>query len=144
MIRRPPRSTQSRSSAASDVYKRQVNAPLKPGKNNLEFRDSGYTFSNLIHNGSFEQGLWNREVQDFHNYDKRPVLAMRITEGEKGKGSKAVELEAARHIAATTQNGIPVNPGSSYLISIDYQSPNGGNGEYEVLSLIHISEPTRL
>eukprot|EP00657_Telonema_sp_P-1_P008065 TRINITY_DN28623_c0_g1_i1.p1 TRINITY_DN28623_c0_g1~~TRINITY_DN28623_c0_g1_i1.p1 ORF type:complete len:128 (+),score=31.15 TRINITY_DN28623_c0_g1_i1:117-500(+) len=26
MIRRPPRSTQSRSSAASDVYKRQINA----------------------------------------------------------------------------------------------------------------------
>eukprot|EP00657_Telonema_sp_P-1_P007997 TRINITY_DN2846_c0_g1_i1.p1 TRINITY_DN2846_c0_g1~~TRINITY_DN2846_c0_g1_i1.p1 ORF type:complete len:116 (-),score=41.44 TRINITY_DN2846_c0_g1_i1:192-539(-) len=28
MIRRPPRSTQSRSSAASDVYKRQVRAAL--------------------------------------------------------------------------------------------------------------------
>src|SRR5450756_629143 len=28
MIRRPPRSTQSRSSAASDVYKRQARAPL--------------------------------------------------------------------------------------------------------------------
>src|SRR5680860_716125 len=27
MIRRPPRSTQSRSSAASDVYKRQVDGP---------------------------------------------------------------------------------------------------------------------
>eukprot|EP00657_Telonema_sp_P-1_P010219 TRINITY_DN4532_c0_g1_i1.p1 TRINITY_DN4532_c0_g1~~TRINITY_DN4532_c0_g1_i1.p1 ORF type:complete len:131 (+),score=39.37 TRINITY_DN4532_c0_g1_i1:111-503(+) len=27
MIRRPPRSTQSRSSAASDVYKRQVSSP---------------------------------------------------------------------------------------------------------------------
>src|SRR5450756_2160423 len=30
MIRRPPRSTQSRSSAASDVYKRQVLAPVPP------------------------------------------------------------------------------------------------------------------
>src|SRR5680860_1837213 len=29
MIRRPPRSTQSRSSAASDVYKRQDSAPLR-------------------------------------------------------------------------------------------------------------------
>src|SRR5680860_1141294 len=29
MIRRPPRSTQSRSSAASDVYKRQVGARLR-------------------------------------------------------------------------------------------------------------------
>src|SRR5680860_1701982 len=29
MIRRPPRSTQSRSSAASDVYKRQISAALR-------------------------------------------------------------------------------------------------------------------
>ena len=29
MIRRPPRSTQSRSSAASDVYKRQVAYPVQ-------------------------------------------------------------------------------------------------------------------
>src|SRR5450756_3207712 len=33
MIRRPPRSTQSRSSAASDVYKRQTN----PGGRNIRF-----------------------------------------------------------------------------------------------------------
>src|SRR5450756_288101 len=31
MIRRPPRSTQSRSSAASDVYKRQLVAGVEPG-----------------------------------------------------------------------------------------------------------------
>src|SRR5450756_3244038 len=31
MIRRPPRSTQSRSSAASDVYKRQVSFSNQPG-----------------------------------------------------------------------------------------------------------------
>src|SRR5450756_1317894 len=30
MIRRPPRSTQSRSSAASDVYKRQLSLPVAP------------------------------------------------------------------------------------------------------------------
>src|SRR5450756_1928447 len=32
MIRRPPRSTQSRSSAASDVYKRQLLQPLAAGR----------------------------------------------------------------------------------------------------------------
>src|SRR5680860_1693544 len=35
MIRRPPRSTQSRSSAASDVYKRQVKGPYGPYAENL-------------------------------------------------------------------------------------------------------------
>src|SRR5680860_271494 len=41
MIRRPPRSTQSRSSAASDVYKRQVSVEQRPQlgrRGNLEAR----------------------------------------------------------------------------------------------------------
>eukprot|EP00826_Nyctotherus_ovalis_P031567 TRINITY_DN2524_c0_g4_i3.p1 TRINITY_DN2524_c0_g4~~TRINITY_DN2524_c0_g4_i3.p1 ORF type:complete len:109 (-),score=40.07 TRINITY_DN2524_c0_g4_i3:113-415(-) len=37
MIRRPPRSTQSRSSAASDVYKRQVFLQLRDGKTGKRF-----------------------------------------------------------------------------------------------------------
>eukprot|EP00657_Telonema_sp_P-1_P001200 TRINITY_DN1266_c0_g1_i6.p1 TRINITY_DN1266_c0_g1~~TRINITY_DN1266_c0_g1_i6.p1 ORF type:complete len:116 (-),score=51.78 TRINITY_DN1266_c0_g1_i6:48-395(-) len=37
MIRRPPRSTQSRSSAASDVYKRQLQGP--PGQGGFGSRD---------------------------------------------------------------------------------------------------------
>jgi len=57
---------------------------------------------------------------------------MRITQGEQGKGSKAVELEAARHIAATVQNGIPVSPGASCLLSIDYESPTEDKGEYQL------------
>src|SRR5450756_112605 len=43
MIRRPPRSTQSRSSAASDVYKRQhhsLNMPLQPA-----------TYQQVVRNG---------------------------------------------------------------------------------------------
>src|SRR5680860_1741666 len=35
MIRRPPRSTQSRSSAASDVYKRQIAVGVSGGKDSL-------------------------------------------------------------------------------------------------------------
>src|SRR5428012_14721 len=37
MIRRPPRSTQSRSSAASDVYKRQASDPGRTGADNRSF-----------------------------------------------------------------------------------------------------------
>ena len=47
MIRRPPRSTQSRSSAASDVYKRQViYAPFQ-----TEFSEAGNAKGNSIENG---------------------------------------------------------------------------------------------
>src|SRR5450756_1293483 len=44
MIRRPPRSTQSRSSAASDVYKRQQIASVNPGQgyNTALYLDSAY------------------------------------------------------------------------------------------------------
>src|SRR5665213_4466855 len=38
MIRRPPRSTQSRSSAASDVYKRQLRIGGRPLRKNLQGR----------------------------------------------------------------------------------------------------------
>src|SRR5450756_861668 len=38
MIRRPPRSTQSRSSAASDVYKRQKGHRLASGRTRKEIR----------------------------------------------------------------------------------------------------------
>jgi len=110
----------------------QASAPVRSGENAFEFREPGYTFSSIVSNGSFEKGLWHKDVQDFNNYDKRPVLAMRITEGEEGEGSKAVELEAGRHIAATVQTGLPVNPGASYLFSIDYESPTVGSGGYVV------------
>src|SRR5680860_1077594 len=44
MIRRPPRSTQSRSSAASDVYKRQLNAEQR----NFRIFGPDETLSNLL------------------------------------------------------------------------------------------------
>src|SRR5665811_2582347 len=39
MIRRPPRSTRVRSSAASDVYKRQVTSRLESGLPSMDFED---------------------------------------------------------------------------------------------------------
>src|SRR5680860_798518 len=41
MIRRPPRSTQSRSSAASDVYKRQVAEPRGLERDAVAFQPEG-------------------------------------------------------------------------------------------------------
>ena len=43
MIRRPPRSTQSRSSAASDVYKRQVQGRSKDWSSVIKFCFFGHT-----------------------------------------------------------------------------------------------------
>ena len=47
MIRRPPRSTQSRSSAASDVYKRQQLIQLEKGSGARDVNDAG--LQTIIH-----------------------------------------------------------------------------------------------
>src|SRR5680860_243289 len=51
MIRRPPRSTQSRSSAASDVYKRQVSESMR------DLDVFGYEFDLNAYVDSFQQGM---------------------------------------------------------------------------------------
>ena len=57
MIRRPPRSTQSRSSAASDVYKRQgLTANLLK---NRKWRQSQYLVDLYIFEKRFKD-IWNR------------------------------------------------------------------------------------
>ena len=99
MIRRPPRSTQSRSSAASDVYKRQVSY-------------MGQTYANNEAAFQAQKTLSAREQRKFcifrmHNPSDAKKLGRDLTlrpDWEKVK----VRLM------------------------------------YEILSLIHISEPTRL
>ena len=44
MIRRPPRSTLDRSSAASDVYKRQNTSKAHHFGSRIEFDDNGYLY----------------------------------------------------------------------------------------------------
>ena len=62
MIRRPPRSTQSRSSAASDVYKRQISADAFDGR------------------GNYSLGLREQLVFPEINYDKIDrIRGMEIT-----------------------------------------------------------------
>ena len=56
MIRRPPRSTQSRSSAASDVYKRQVEDQIK-----TVFVDE-VLFGKLEHGGMAMARLENEKI----------------------------------------------------------------------------------
>src|SRR5450756_3190070 len=48
MIRRPPRSTQSRSSAASDVYKRQTQYVVKKGTSSVDGYEIGLSSAGKI------------------------------------------------------------------------------------------------
>src|SRR5450756_3105412 len=94
MIRRPPRSTQSRSSAASDVYKRQ-------------FEDLGLKYIGPVDGhdvGTVERAL--RLARDFGG----PVIVHVIT--EKGRGYVPAEQDVADRFHAVgdvhPETGLPV------------------------------------
>src|SRR5665648_635943 len=94
MIRRPPRSTLSSSSAASDVYKRQANVPQ----------------------------AWRNRLRD---------LADRA-------------IGFAREVAGHTDNEAEARRATSLLYHVASAVALAWEGGRIHLSLIHISEPTRL
>src|SRR5450756_141920 len=131
MIRRPPRSTQSRSSAASDVYKRQI-----PGVG-------------AIYNGQYAKGMvhaiiWGvlMSIADSRAaHGLEPVFVMTVV------AWMAYMAFEAYHTARKRRMGEPVDEYSS-LVNL-----GGRHDRIPVaavvliilgLSLIHISEPTRL
>jgi hypothetical protein len=83
---------------------------------------------NLITDGSFEQGLWKKTVQDCNAYDDNPSLGMRLV-NRKNNG-KALELSARRHAACTSRVNIPVQQNVTHLLNFDYQSPDASRASY--------------
>src|SRR5678815_5922780 len=113
MIRRPPRSTLDRSSAASDVYKRQVaaagqGAPLVPAADALLFAHT--TEWRALQNLG---GIGNVTIV--------PPGGITISTRAFDTGPGVVVIDGVTRMVA---------PGLSY--------------DVDGLSLIHISEPTRL
>ncbi len=92
--------------------------------------NSNYTFSfinentnstNVFPNGSFEEGLWEPNVNDCNNYDGKANLNMSLDQIIKTNGLQSLKLTANKHIACTKRT-IKVNPDTLYLFSFDYQS----------------------
>lgn len=86
---------------------------------------------NEISNGSFENGLWNKDVADCDNYDKNGLLRMSINTVEKTDGMNSLQLEALRHIACTSIN-VPIPQSGDYVLSFDYQSPNAKSASFYI------------
>jgi hypothetical protein len=84
---------------------------------------------NIVENGSFENGLWSDRVGDCNDYDDNGVLAMKKV-GNASEGNYALELQATKHIACTSQKNVSVEPGKDYLLSFDYQSDNAQQAGY--------------
>lgn len=89
--------------------------------------------NNLLKNGSFENGLWNLEVEDCNNYDHMGDLSMKI-ESEIIKDKRhSLKFSSYNHTACITSEEINVIPGSEYSISYDYYLNNGQRAGYEIL-----------
>jgi len=81
-------------------------------------------YKNEITNGSFENGLWQKEVGDCNAFDKNSDLKMSLNKSQASDGRQSLQLEARAHTACTDVKKIPVQGGSTYLLEFDYQSPN--------------------
>ena len=86
---------------------------------------------NLIPDGSFAQGTWQDQVGDCNAYDGQGVLGMTVAQ-EGSEGGKALELNATSHVACTGPGSQSVDGGKKYLLSFDYQSPNGQVAGYYI------------
>eukprot|EP00831_Metopus_contortus_P041219 TRINITY_DN32311_c0_g1_i1.p1 TRINITY_DN32311_c0_g1~~TRINITY_DN32311_c0_g1_i1.p1 ORF type:complete len:224 (-),score=72.51 TRINITY_DN32311_c0_g1_i1:5-676(-) len=138
MIRRPPRSTQGVSSAASDVYKRQYQRRVHGDIISFE------EFALIIENVLLFQD-YAEDVGRIFTYLDKP---------ERGIVSKA-DLLAAFDLLSSKSTGMPLPPydviKSLINLKLEKSKPEVTYSEFltllfyslKELSLIHISEPTR-
>eukprot|EP00658_Telonema_sp_P-2_P041608 TRINITY_DN29786_c0_g1_i2.p1 TRINITY_DN29786_c0_g1~~TRINITY_DN29786_c0_g1_i2.p1 ORF type:complete len:197 (+),score=58.90 TRINITY_DN29786_c0_g1_i2:111-701(+) len=165
MIRRPPRSTLSSSSAASDVYKRQI-APSAPiGCMDPNFKGDTY-WKVVTHDATAAGGSQPQCAQVV--FDTLTAIKAAIPTSDTSRADLERELKLCGPVQSTDGElmmlflqaafdalamgnypyptnyiaGTPERPAPAWPMrkACDYLQP----GQPWILSLIHISEPTRL
>lgn len=76
---------------------------------------------NILINPSFEDGLWQKKVDDCNPYSEKSNLNMYLGHNTSPDESYLV-LYSRGHTACTFHEPVPVTSGSSYLFSFDYKS----------------------
>lgn len=89
-------------------------------------------YKNLIPNGSFTSGAWQKQVNDCNAYDNNPALKMAVVNDGIFDGKNSLELGAKRHIACTNTPLVKVEGGKTYLLRFDYQSSDLTNAGYSI------------
>lgn len=84
---------------------------------------------NVLANGDFSQGLWQKQVADCNNFDDNPMIGMKLVNHDD---RQALELTARRHAACTSKTDIPINESSSYLLQFKYQASNAKSANYTI------------
>ena len=101
MIRRPPRSTQSRSSAASDVYKRQDEiglhgVPLYPGTKHTTATETAKLLG--TEKALKASGLTNRAFERYCQVENNDTFEV-VKEVRKTKKAKVIKMNVKQRIA---------------------------------------------
>jgi hypothetical protein len=110
--------------APVNIDPQYTDVPLPSGTTTVSVTDPTLTGHNLVTNPSLENGLWQPNVGDCNAYNDNPAIGQRLTTRTATDGRYALELSARRHIACTGPPPVPVGEGRTYLLSVDYQSPN--------------------
>lgn len=97
----------------------------------ISFNENDQQSKNLVSNPTFSKGLWEQQIGDCNNYDNQAKLRMELTQGPSSD-IKAIQLEAAKHIACTSPQTMQIEPGGDYLLSFDHQSSTTSEFGYSV------------
>ena len=122
MIRRPPRSTQSRSSAASDVYKRQIIDQLKRLGASCDWERLRFTMDDML----------SRAVKE--------VFVTLYEEGLIYKGKYIINW-CPRCVTALANDEVEHTDENGHLWYIHYPFADG-NGYVTAVSYTHLTLPT--
>ncbi len=110
-----------------------ISSFIESGNSNyIEIKNQNFQFDNLIDNGSFEEGLWKKEVDDCFNYDSDPVIDIALESNITTDGKNALKLSSTRHKGCTFKN-ISIEENSSYNLSFDYYTINNNRFGVEKL-----------
>src|SRR5450756_3248359 len=128
MIRRPPRSTQSRSSAASDVYKRQS----RLDRTRVRWGDAHQAADDVSGGGAYTHAtMWARTTEGMHNLFRMASLASLEGQFYKPRMDRELLSRYSRGIIATS--GCPSGEVQTRLRLGQYDEALRAAGEFQDL-----------
>lgn len=97
----------------------------------FKFKSNTEITNNLIQNGSFEQGPWQRKVSDCFAYDRSPNLSMQINGNKPFHGKQYLTLTAKKHYACTSRT-VRIQPSSDYNLTFSSKGIVGQKFGYAI------------
>ncbi len=86
--------------------------------------------SNLINNGSFEQGLWNAKAGNCQEASTQSIVKQ-AQSNENTEGERSIKLTATKALACVSSSSIKeFQKNDNYLLSFDYKVTSGESALY--------------